>query len=114
MQDLQPDEAFTELKRPYGMVHRVLSIFAQGAAYTVLSFAALILWLPLRFGPYLLMVLVVSEIGMSYTYFRVRHQPLGGIMALLIIPAIFLVMGILLRLRTWIMVTRQNLKWYPY
>ena len=119
MQELRPDEAqpdaaFTELTRPYSMVHRVLSISIQGTAYTLLSIAAFILWLPLTLMPYLLMVGVLSEIGMAYTHFRVRHQPFGGVMALLMLPLIFLVVGFLVRFRTWIIVTRQNLKWYRF
>jgi len=119
MQELRPDEAqpdaaFMELKRPYGVVHRVLSIFIQGTAYTLLSIAAFVLWLPITLVPYLLIAGVFSEIGMAYTYFRVRLQPLGGVMALLMLPLIFLVVGFLVRFRTWIIVTRQNLKWYPF
>jgi membrane protein YdbS with pleckstrin-like domain len=69
---------------------------------------SIVLYLPMRLIGFAAVVLVLCEVGMAWTDWRVRHHPAGAVLTLLVIPFIVFVAGALVRFRTWLIQARQR------
>ena len=90
---------------------RALGVLGQGGRYIGLNLLGTVLWLPLKLLPVLVVVGVIGELAMAYTYFAVRHQVLGGVMSLVMVLVVVFAAGALLRFRTWLTIQRERARW---
>jgi len=90
---------------------RALSVLGHGAAYFALNLAYAILWLPMKLLPTVVVLGVLCELGMSWTYSRYRHEIYGTVMSLVMVLVVMFAAGALVRLRTWLIITRERFRW---
>jgi hypothetical protein len=90
---------------------RALSVLGHGSAYIALNLAYAILWLPMKLFPTVVVLGVLCELGMSWTYYRYRHEIYGTVMSLVMVLVVMFAAGALIRLRTWLIITRERFRW---
>lgn len=90
---------------------RALSVLSQGGAYVALNLAYAVLWLPMKLIPIVAVLGVLCELGMSWTYFRYRHEIYGGVMSLVMVLVVIFAAGALIRFRTWLVISRERSRW---
>jgi len=90
---------------------RALSVLGHGGAYIALNLAYAILWLPMKLLPAVAVLGVLCELGMSWTYYHYRHEIYGTIMSLVMVLVVMFAAGALNRLRTWLIITRERVRW---
>ena len=104
---MQHDAPFIEPPR-HSTVRGALSVLAHGACYVGLLILSIVLWLPMRLIGLVAVTLVFGELGMAFTYLHVRHNPVGAVMSVLMIPVILFVAGALIRFRAWLIEARYR------
>jgi hypothetical protein len=104
---MQRDAPFIEPPR-HATARRALSVLAHGACYVGLLILSVVLFLPMRLIGLLAVTLVIAELLLAFTYWRVRHNPLGAVVSLLTIPGILFVTGALVRFRAWLIEARSR------
>jgi hypothetical protein len=90
---------------------RALSVLDHGGAYIALSLAYAILWLPMKVLPVVAVLGVLCELGMSWTYYHYRHEIYGTVMSLVMVLVVIFAAGALIRLQTWLIITRERFRW---
>ena len=90
---------------------RALSVLAHGGAFIALSLAHAILWLPMKVLPAIAVLGVLCELGMSWTYYHYRHEIYGTVMSLVMVLVVIFAAGALIRLNTWLIITRERFRW---
>jgi hypothetical protein len=90
---------------------RALSVLAHGGAFIALSLAYAILWLPMKVLPAIAVLGVLCELGMSWTYYHYRHEIYGAVMSLVMVLVVIFAAGALIRLNTWLIITRERFRW---
>jgi len=90
---------------------RALSVLGHGGAYIALNLAYAILWLPMKLLPAIAVLGVLCELGMSWTYYHYRHEIYGTVMSLVMVLVVIFAAGALIRLRTWLIFTRERYRW---
>jgi hypothetical protein len=106
------DEQFTIGTAPRESTgQRALSVLGHGGAYVALSLAYAILWLPMKVLPAIAVLGVLCELGMSWTYYHYRHEIYGIVMSLVMVLVVIFAAGALIRLHTWLIITRERFRW---
>ena len=90
---------------------RALSVLGHGGAYIALNLAYAILWLPMKLFPTVVVLGVLCELGMSWTYYHYRHEIYGTVMSLVMVLVVFFAAGALIRFRTWLIFQRERARW---
>jgi hypothetical protein len=54
---------------------------------------------------------VLCEVGMSWTYYHYRHEIYGTVMSLVMVLVVIFAAGALIRLNTWLIITRERFRW---
>jgi hypothetical protein len=88
-----------------------LSVLGHGGAFIALSLAHAILWLPMKVLPAIAVLGVLCELGMSWTYYHYRHEIYGTVMSLVMVLVVIFAAGALIRLHTWLIITRERFRW---
>jgi hypothetical protein len=88
-----------------------LSVLGHGGAFIALSLAHAILWLPMKVLPAIAVLGVLCELGMSWTYYHYRHEIYGTVMSLVMVLVVIFAAGTLIRLHTWLIITRERFRW---
>jgi hypothetical protein len=104
---IQRDAPFIEPPR-HGTARGALHVLAHGACYVGLLIFSIVLYLPMRLVGFAAVILVLCEVGMAWTDWRVRHHPGGAVLTLLTIPLILFATGALVRFRTWLIEARRR------
>ena len=104
---MQRDAPFIEPPR-HGTARGALSVLADGACYVGLLVLSIVLYLPMRLIGLLAVTLVIAESLMAFTYWHVRHNPVGTVASLLTIPVILFAAGALVRFRAWLSEARRR------
>ena len=90
---------------------RALIVLGRGTAFTVLTFAAAVLWLPFRLIGFFTVLFTIAMTLLGYIAVIFHHDYAGGVMALLAIVLGFFIAGALVKLRTWVLMTREEFRW---
>jgi hypothetical protein len=48
---------------------------------------------------------------MSWTYYHYRHEIYGTVMSLVMVLVVIFAAGALIRLQTWLIITRERFRW---
>jgi hypothetical protein len=104
---MQRDAPFIEPPR-HATARRAPSVLVHGTCYVGLLILSIVLYLPMRLIGLLAVTLVIAELLLAFTYWHVRHNPMGTVMSLLTIPVILFATGALIRFRTWLIEARQR------
>jgi hypothetical protein len=104
---MQPDAPFIEPSR-HSVLRGALRVLSHGACYVGLLISSIVLWLPLRLIGFAAMILVLCELGMAWTDWHERHNPIGAVLTLLMIPFILFAAGAFIRFRAWLVEARYR------
>lgn len=104
---MQRDAPFIEPPR-HGTARGALNVLTHGACYVGLLILSIVLYLPMRLVGLLAVALVVGELLMAFTYWHVRHNPVGAVTSVLTIPLILFAVGALVRFRAWLIEARHR------